>query len=122
MPPSHDPAREHRILDEIIVDCYDEEEELMGRYYYMTDNLEFPITATARMPLRGGTTEEKTEQIVEVDPKSETGSPIRLGVAEEGSERIHHISPADLVRLDTTPENLEIINDWLYWHDFELLH
>ncbi|MBX2890442.1 MAG: hypothetical protein KF734_05910 [Saprospiraceae bacterium] len=82
MPPSHDPAREHRILYEVVVGCYDEEEELMGRYYYMTDNLRFPIAATVRLPLRGGATEEKNVQIVEVDPRSKKGSAIRLGVTE----------------------------------------
>lgn len=121
MPRSHDPAREHRILYEVIVDCYDEQEEFMGWYYYMADNLEFPITATVRLPLRGGKTEEKTVQIIEVDPKSETGRAIRLGITEAGSERVHYISPEAIIRLDTTPENLEIINDWLYWHDFHLL-
>lgn len=122
MPRSHDPAREHRILYEVIVDCYDEEEELMGWYYYMADNPKFPIAATVRLPLHGGKSENKTVQIVDVDPKSEMGSPIRLGVTEEGSERIHHISPEAIAHLDTSPENAEIINDWLYWHDFELLH
>lgn len=87
----------------------------------MADNLESPIEATVRLPLRGGKAEEKKVQIVEVDPRSETGKAIRLGVTEEDSERVSYISTDDIVRLETTPENLEIINDWLYWHDFDLL-
>ena len=121
MPRTLDPTREHRILYEVIVDAYDEEEQAMGWYYYMADNLEFPIEATVRFALKGGQSEVKPAQIVDVDSKSERGSAIRLGIVEPGNERVQYISPEDIVRLDTTPENLEIINDWLYWHDFELL-
>jgi len=44
-----------------------------------------------------------------------------LGTSEKGSERIQYVIPDDIVRIDTSPENLEIINDWLYWHNFDLL-
>ena len=121
MPLTPDPTRHHRILYEVIVDCYDEEEQLMGWYYYMTDNLKFPINVTVRFRLKGGTTEIKPAQIVDIDPKSERGSAIRLGIAELGSARVQYISPEELTSADTTPENLEILNDWLYWHNFELL-
>lgn len=30
MPKTHDPTRHHRILYGVIVDCYDEAEEMMG--------------------------------------------------------------------------------------------
>lgn len=33
----------------------------------------------------------------------------------------YDISPEDIVNVKTTEENLEILNDWLYWHNFELL-
>lgn len=121
MPLTPDPAREHRILDEIIVDCYDEVEEYMGWYYYMADNLAFPIDVTVRLRRRDGATEDRAAQIIGVDPKSEQGTPIRLGIAEPGSERIQYISPEDLSTARTTPKNLEILNDWLYWHNFDLL-
>ncbi len=122
MPRIPDPVRHDRILDEILVDCYNEEgAELMSWYYYMTDNLEFPVDVTVRFRLRGGATEIKPAQIVEIDPKSEQGNPIRLGITEPGNARVQYISPEDLASADTTPENLEILNDWLYWHNFELL-
>lgn len=121
MPRTHDPAREHRILYEVIVDAYDEQEEYMGWYYYLAENLRFPTPATARLTLRGGKSETKPVQIVEVDPKSEEAPPVRLGIAEKGSGRVQYLSPEEIVRLDTSPDNLKIINDWLYWHDFELL-
>jgi hypothetical protein len=40
-----DEAREKRIDDEIIVDCYDETERAMGWYCYLEDRLEFPFRA-----------------------------------------------------------------------------
>lgn len=121
MPRTHDPTRHNRIRDEVIVDCQDEDEELMGWYYYMADNLEFPIAATVRFALRGGKSEVKPAQIVDVDPKAERGSAIRVGITEMGSERVQYISLEDIASIDTTPENAEIINDWLYWHDHEML-
>lgn len=41
----HDEEREHRIRNEAIPDAYGEEEVAMSWYYYMADNLEFPIKA-----------------------------------------------------------------------------
>jgi hypothetical protein len=34
---------------------------------------------------------------------------------------ISYISPEYIIRIEESPENMDIINDWLYWHDFELL-
>jgi hypothetical protein len=38
-------AREKRITDEIVVDCYSPGESAMGRYYYLEGRLSFPFTA-----------------------------------------------------------------------------
>ena len=121
MAKSKDEEREHRILYEVIVDAYDDEEQAMGWYYYMAENLAFPIKAKVEMPMRGGKLEVKDINIVEIDPKSEEGRAIRLGIVEGKSERVQYLSPEHIVSLKTSDENLEIINDWLYWHDFELL-
>ncbi len=121
MPKSKDKEREHRILYEVIVDAYGEEEQLMGWFYYFQDNLEFPIKATVRFRLRGGGEEIKKVKIVEVNTKNKNEWTIRLGIVEGKSERIQTISPEEIKSIDTSPENLEIINDWLYWHDFDLL-
>lgn len=40
-----EPAREKRIDMEIVVDCYGAEEQAMGWYYYLEDNIEFPFAA-----------------------------------------------------------------------------
>lgn len=117
----HDKEREHRIHYEIIVDAYDDHEVAMGWYIHMNDNLKFPIKAKVKLRLRGGKTEEKTVKIVEVDPKSETSLTLRLGITEGKSDRVQYISPEDILSIQTTEENLEILNDWLYWNRHPLL-
>ncbi|HEX6291310.1 MAG TPA: calcium-binding protein [Herpetosiphonaceae bacterium] len=41
-----DEAREERIAMDIIVDAYGPEEQAMGWYYYLEENLQFPFAAT----------------------------------------------------------------------------
>ena len=79
------------------------------------------MKAKAKLRLRSGKTEEKTVKIVEIDPKSETSLTLRLGITEGKSERVQYISPEDIVRIQTTEANLEILNDWLYWNGHPLL-
>ncbi len=86
----------------------------------MKENLEFPMKATVKLRLRGKK-EEKAVQIVEVDPKSETSLTLRLGMTERISDLVQYISPEDIVSINTSDENLEILNDWLYWHGHTLL-
>ncbi len=116
-----DEERDDRIHDEIIVDAYDEYEQAMSWYIHLNDNLVFPIKAKVKLRLRGGKTEEKAVQIVEVDPKSEDSLTLRLGITEGKSDRIQYISPKEIVSINTSDENLEILNDWLYWHEHPLL-
>ena len=117
----HDDKRENRIQNEVIVDCDNESAEMMGWYYYMYDGLIFPMKGLANLPTTGGKTAQKKIKIVKVDPDSEKGRPFRLGVMENGGRQITYISPEYLIRIEESDENVEMINDWLYWHDFELL-
>jgi hypothetical protein len=117
----HDKERDHRIHDEIIVDAYGDEEQAMSWYYYMEEKLVFPMKAKVKLRLRGGKTEEKAVKIVEIDPESETSLTLRFGMTEGKSDRVQYISPADIVRIQTTEENLEVLNDWLYWSGHPLL-
>lgn len=54
-----DKRREQRIQDEIVVDAYGPEEQVMGWYYYLEEHLHFPFPAKctdqrAISPLRKG--------------------------------------------------------------------
>ena len=93
----------------------------MGWYIHTNDNLAFPMQAKVKLRLRGDKTEEKAVKIVEVDPKSETSLTLRLGMTEGKSDRVQYTSPEDIVSIQTTDENLEILNDWLYWSGHPLL-
>ena len=116
-----DAERDHRIHDEIIVDAYGDEEQAMSWYYYMEENMEFPMQAKVKLRLRGGKTEEKAVKIVEIDPESETSLTLRLGITEGKSDRVQYISPEDIVSIQTSEGNLEVLNDWLYWNSHPLL-
>lgn len=43
-------AREKRIVDDIVVDCYTADERAMGWYYYLEGRLSFPFTARCIAP------------------------------------------------------------------------
>ena len=45
MTTAQDAERDERIMMEIVVDCYDEDEQMIGWYYYLEDTLLFPFTA-----------------------------------------------------------------------------
>ncbi len=114
--------REKRIKDEIIVDCHHPSEEMTGWYYYMDDALSFPMKGLANIPISGGKTAQKKVKIVGLDPQSEAGQhPMRIGVVENGGRQVTYISPEYIIRIEEADENIEILNDWLYWHNFELL-
>ena len=114
-----DPERDHRIDYEVIVDAYGDEEVNMGWYYYFAETLQFPFDAVVKLPLRGGKTEEKKVKIVEVEKKEDKR--IRLGITEGSSQRLQFISPETIVSVKTSDENLEVLNDWLYWNRLPLL-
>jgi hypothetical protein len=42
------PDREERILNEIVVDAYGRSERALAWYYYLQDNLQFPLMAQCR--------------------------------------------------------------------------
>jgi hypothetical protein len=46
--PERDEDREHRIIFDIVVDAYGEDERAMGWYYYLEDKLHVPFAARCR--------------------------------------------------------------------------
>lgn len=117
----YDPVRDERILDTVIVDCYGPDEELMGWYYYLADGLHFPFYARVLLPQSIGSEAEKKVQVMGVDPRSEQGEPLRLYALEDVSGQMMSISLCQIVQAHTAAEYLQILNDWLYWHNFEML-
>ncbi len=120
----HDEDRENRIKNQVIVDCKGEAEEMTGWYYYMYDGLSFPMKGLANIPTSGNKTAQKKVKITKIDPDSESGNIFKIGVIENGARQITYISLDYLIRIEDADQNIEsieMINDWLYWHNFELL-
>jgi hypothetical protein len=79
-------ARDRRIEMEIIVDCYTEEEQAMGWYYYLEENLHVPFRAScierrAVSPLKEGDEVEVMGMAPESECEHEMFVMIRWGIA-----------------------------------------
>lgn len=110
-----DPEREHRIIMEIIVDAYGPEEQALGWYYYLQDNITFPfraicITEKRISPLRPG---DKVK-IVEMASEDDCQHEMFVELAWRG--RSLAIPLAQVQPLDETGEKTkEAVADWHYW-------
>ena len=109
-----DKVREVRITMDVVVDAYDEVERSLSWYYYLQDNLSFPLVAqcivtTATSSLRAG------------DEVEVTGMPAESDCEQDMLVNIHWKSVAFAVPLsqlkpiivDGTAQ--EAIADWHYW-------
>ena len=109
-----DDIREERISMEIIVDAYDEEEQAMGWYYYLSDNIQFPFRGKWTNRQRPG---GKEVTVLEMSPADDCLHDIfvevlyKVGEAEDVfSARLSEIEP-----IDVDEETEEAIEDWHYW-------
>ena len=113
--PKRDEDREQRIMMDIVVDAYDEQERAMGWYYYLEDQLRFPFTATciarrATSPLLikdevdviGMPDEDECEHEMFVTMRWE-----KDGLAVPLSQ----LKPIS----DTDEETKQAVADWHYW-------
>ena len=111
--------REHRILDEIIVDAHGPEEQAMGWYYYLERELQFPFparccAARAISPLRAGERVTVTGMAPEEECEREMFVQIRwqnrpLAVP------LRQLEVRGLRGVDATTR--EAVADWHYWLD-----
>jgi hypothetical protein len=112
--PDKDEAREKRIMWDIVVDAYDEEERAMGWHTYLEDKLQFPFRAkcTAKQsgsPLRAG-------EEVEVVGMPEGADYMRgMFVLIRWHERELGVPLAQLEAIDADAQTQEAIEDWHYW-------
>lgn len=109
-----DEARERRIENEIIVDCYNEEEQAMGWYYTLEERLHVPFRARCIAertisPLRQG--EEVT--VTGMAPVEECLHEMFVLVAWH--DRTLGVPLAQLTGIEVDDETAEVIADWHYW-------
>jgi Calcium binding len=112
---AQDAERDERISMEIVVDCYEEAEQMMGWYYYLDNTMLFPFTAVYTTKRRSSPLKE--DEIVEVigmasADECEHEMFVEIaGVA--GDTRIIPLS--QLTAPDADAKTQEAIADWLYW-------
>ena len=111
---SRDQEREERIHNEIIVDAHDTEEQAMGWYYYLEENLHFPFSARctaerAVSPLRTGDEVE----IIGMAPEEECEH--EMFVLTPWGGRSLAVPLSQLEGADVAEETRQAIDDWHYW-------
>lgn len=109
-----DETREERIHMEIVVDAYGAEEQAMGWYYHLDDQLNFPFKAKCIAerrisPLKVGEEVEALDMLPEDECMHEMFVEIRW------AGRAFGVPLSQLEALDVNEETQEAIEDWHYW-------
>jgi hypothetical protein len=112
--PKHDPVREERIHEEVIVDAYGPEEQAMGWYYYLEDKIRFPfpakcIASRATSPLR----KSESVEVRGMAPEDTCSGDMLVLIRWQG--RIMAVPLAQLTAIDPDESTREAIEDWHYW-------
>jgi hypothetical protein len=109
-----DSKREDRIRNEVIVDTYNAEEQVMGWHYYLEGKLRFPfrakcVTSKVVSPLRKGEIGEVSRMALENACSADMLAIIRW------QGRNVAVPLSQLVPLDAGESTIEAIGDWHYW-------
>lgn len=109
-----DEIREERITMEIIVDTYGSEEQAMGWYYYLEENLAFPFKARcikkrSISPLTVG------QEFKVVKMAAEDDCMLEMFVNILWAGRTLAVPLMQLEPIVTDEKTREAIEDWHYW-------
>jgi hypothetical protein len=109
-----DEAREQRIEMEIIVDAYGPEEQALGWYYYLEENLHFPFSARcvahrAISPLQPGDEVE----VVGMPPEEECEHNMFVLIRWDSHQFAVPLMQLEGINVDE--ETQQAIEDWHYW-------
>jgi hypothetical protein len=112
--PKKDPLREDRIYNEAIVDAYGPEEQALGWYYHLENQLQFPfpakcIAAKVVSPLRKG----ETVDVIGMAPEDACAHDMLVLVRWQG--RSMAVPLSQLIAIDPDKSTDEAIGDWHYW-------
>jgi hypothetical protein len=112
--PREQSDREHRIVQEVIVDAYDSVERAMSWYYYLEGKLRMPFAASCIVkrqssPLKVG----ERVNIVGMASEDECMSEVLVVVARSKAKLA---VPLGQLRCDSGDEQTcQAIEDWHYW-------
>ena len=106
--------RENRISEEIIVDAYGPEEQAMGWYYYLEENIQFPfhaqcIASVPTSPLRKGDSVE----IRKMAPEDSCSNDML--VMTRWNNRNIAVPLSQLRAIGVDESTTQAIEDWHYW-------
>jgi hypothetical protein len=112
--PPRDEEREKRITMEIVVDAYTPEEQAMGWYYSLEDQLRFPfagrcIAERSISPLRVGDEVDVAGMAPEEECQHEMFVLIRW------ERRTLGVPLAQLEGIAVEEQTRQVIQDWHYW-------
>jgi hypothetical protein len=113
---ARDEDRERRIDMEIIVDCYESEEQAAGWHVYLEEHLQFPFTARCTQiqlssPLEVGDEVEAIGMAPEEECDHDMLVQIRWG------RRPLAVPLLQLEGVAVDEETREAVADWRYWND-----
>jgi len=112
--PEKDETREERIMNEIMVDAYGEEEHAISWYYYLDDVLSFPFRAECSIE-RNTSPLQKGEKVKALG-MSDIDDCIRgMYVQIEWQGREMGVPLVQLKPIDVDDETGQAIEDWQYW-------
>ena len=110
----NDKTRDDRIGDEILVDSYGDEEQMMSWYYYLDENLSFPfeakcITKRGISPLKIGELAKVFKMAPEEDCEGEIFVIINWQSTNLG------VPLSQLQPIKTNTKIKQAVEDWRYW-------
>ena len=112
--PREDRRREARIINEIVVDAYNESERALGWYYHLENQLQFPFEATCKA--RRTTSPLKIDQAVTITglaPEEDCEADIIVLARWNG--RPLGVPLKQLEPQSVDAGTAEAIADWHYW-------
>ncbi len=109
-----DEEREERIHMEIIVDAYGPEEQAMGWYYYLADNMQFPFSARCVAP-RTTSPLEPGDKVKVVGMAPEEDCEHEMFVLIQRKSRSLAVPLMQLEGIKVDEETQQAIEDWQYW-------
>lgn len=107
-------SREQRIIDEIVVDAYNETERAMSWYYYLEGKIEFPFKARC-VASRSVSPLKKGEEVEVLAMAREDDCVREMFVLTRFAGRKLAVRLSQLEVLETGRETREAVEDWQYW-------
>lgn len=109
-----DEEREARIENEIIVDAYDPEEQVIGWYYYLDDRVDFPFFARCIEEKRAAPLKlNETVEVIGMASEDECMNEMFVEIKGRGRDFAVPLAQLEPIKVDNITQ--QAIADWHYW-------